>query len=549
MPFPLFVLISFSTASATIAATLLLSRWHLWAVGSIFAGATALLLFHGWYFDYFADDSYITLRYSRHLADGLGPNWNSVGRVEGYTSFLWMASLAAVAKLGFDLVLASRVFGFLALVATYFFVYRIWRLWADDESSGGLDSPVLLASVLLGLAMTDSVAFWGFSGMETPLFATLVTASAYFYLRERRGGGFPWSAVAVAATALTRPEGLIVAGVTGVFILVDAMRESDRRRALTRWYLWGVVFLLLYGSYFLWRYDYYGYLFPNTYYAKVGLTVATLDRGLRDIATSGLQYHLLAMFVGASILFASQSLRRDAAYIVTLTGVMVAAVVVEGGTDSHSRFLAPVLPLLFLSGLGGFTLLLRRATLRPAHMALVTSLALGLGALALLPNSYDPLIPLGRRGLEERQLLATWFNEHTPEHFVIADTAIGATSYYANDRAILDMLGLNDVVIAHTEIPDMGKGPPAHEKYNIDYVLDRARPEIIVLGQVHPRPLTVAELRPRLRGSFVKAWQLLIEDPRLWERYSLRAVDLNGRWFHFLQRNDTVSQLQEPGLQ
>ncbi len=41
-------------------------------------GATALLLVHGpAYFDFYADDALITLRYSEHLADGIGPNWNS----------------------------------------------------------------------------------------------------------------------------------------------------------------------------------------------------------------------------------------------------------------------------------------------------------------------------------------------------------------------------------------------------------------------------------------------------------------------------------------
>ena len=34
----------------------------------------------------------------------------------------------------------------------------------------------------------------------------------------------------------------------------------------------------------------------------------------------------------------------------------------------------------------------------------------------------------------------------------------------------------------------------------------------------------------------------------LWERYQVRALYLDGRWFHFLQRNDTVAELKAPGL-
>src|SRR5689334_13620568 len=37
------------------------------------------------------DDAYITLRYSRNVARGIGAVYNATGaRAEGYTSFLWM---------------------------------------------------------------------------------------------------------------------------------------------------------------------------------------------------------------------------------------------------------------------------------------------------------------------------------------------------------------------------------------------------------------------------------------------------------------------------
>src|SRR3990172_3534029 len=143
MPFPLFVVISFAIALPTAAATALLARRPQLAVLAAFAGATGLLLFHGpAYFDYYADDAYIALRYSRHLADGLGPNWNATGHVEGYTSFSWMGIHAGLAKLGLDLVLASQVLGFLAMLGTFVVVYRIWRLWTNDEPDSGHGHPL-----------------------------------------------------------------------------------------------------------------------------------------------------------------------------------------------------------------------------------------------------------------------------------------------------------------------------------------------------------------------------------------------------------------------
>src|SRR3989337_1875611 len=126
MPFPLFVLASSAIAAATIAATAALARQRTpLATAAALAGATALPLFHALaFFRFFADDAFISLRYALHLAQGLGPNWNAQGHVEGYTSFLHMASLAALAKLGLDLVPTAQTLGALAVVGTFVLVFR-----------------------------------------------------------------------------------------------------------------------------------------------------------------------------------------------------------------------------------------------------------------------------------------------------------------------------------------------------------------------------------------------------------------------------------------
>ncbi|MDZ4375114.1 MAG: MltA domain-containing protein, partial [Phenylobacterium sp.] len=281
------------------------------------AGAAGISLPAGRaYFNHFpVDDAFIIFRYSRNLADGLGPTWNSEGRVEGYTSFLWMALPAGLSKLGFDLIESARVLAWGSLAATFFVVYRIWKLWADEHEGTGLDSPVVLAVALLAVAMTDGIAFWGFSGMETPLLTLLLTGGAYLYLLERRRGGPPWSAVAFVAAAMTRPEALIAAGVTGAFTVVDALHEPDRRRALIHASSWVGLFAPLYGSYFLWRYAYYDYLLPNTYYAKADPTRAVVARGFDYVRNGALQYQLLPMFGGAAALLTMPRLRQDAAYL------------------------------------------------------------------------------------------------------------------------------------------------------------------------------------------------------------------------------------------
>ena len=54
-----------------------------------------IFLAHSYYLGgYTADDSFITFRYARNLADGYGPVFNTGERVEGYTSFGWVIIFA-----------------------------------------------------------------------------------------------------------------------------------------------------------------------------------------------------------------------------------------------------------------------------------------------------------------------------------------------------------------------------------------------------------------------------------------------------------------------
>ena len=542
-------------AALTMVATTRLSRRQWAPIIAALTGALALLLFNGIvYHNFVLDDAFITLRYSRHFADGLGPNWNSSGRVEVYTSFLWMALLAGVAKLGFDLVVSVRVLGFLAVAATWIPVYKLWRLWSRETEGSGIGNPVVFAAVVVGLALTGGVGVASSGGLETPLFMALITWSAYLYMAERRGGlrerrsgpvPIPWSALALAATAMTRPEGLIVAGVTGLFVLFDAATMPNRRQAIARAVSWGGVFLAIYGSYFLWRYTYYDYLLPNTFYAKVEPNSVLFERGLAYVYEGGLRLHLLPMFVGTAILLTRPKLRHDAVYLIVLCGTMVTAVVFEGGDFiGRTRFLIPVLPLMFLGGLAGLAMLLKNLAQRPATAALIATVALGLGGLTLLQDAHDPNLAVVRESHEARQLLGTWISEHTPEDYTIGAFAVGVVGYYSQ-REFLDLLGINDVVIAHTKVPRFGKGIAGHEKYNVDYMFAE-QPEVIVISDGDPNP--VAEAALVTTNTVIPALNEIYNDPRLLQTYQLRWLFLNGSWFSFLQRHDTVADLHGPGL-
>jgi hypothetical protein len=552
MPFPLFVLVTFLIAAGTLAAAALLSHRRNLAISVGALGAIALLLIIGpGYFDCFADDAYITFRYAKHLAEGLGPDWNSTGQVEGYTSFSWMAILAGTTKLGADTVLTSEILGFLAILATFGAVYGIWRLWAADDAGSGLDTPVVPVAAFVGLALTDGTTFWGFSGLETPLFIAAITGGAYLFLRELRSASLvPWSALVLAAACLTRPEGVIAAAVTGGFVLARIATEQDRQRAIVRAAVWGGAFLGLFGAYFLWRYSYYDYLFPNTYYAKAGNDLAVMERGLDYVWRFGLRYQVIALLGGAALLLTRPRLQTDAAYIFSLSGAMILGVIIEGGDAfGHGRFLMPLLPLLYLGGISGLALLLRQLSIDSTRGVAISCAVLGFAGLSLYPGLEEQLPCRTADELHQRQVLGEWFSENAPEDYTIAAFAVGALAYHT-DQDVLDLLGINDTVIAHTNVPDFGRGLAGHEKYNVDYVFDDVRPEIIVPSDAEPGSRTTEELREFFSTpSPLRARNAYLSDPRLWRDYEVRTVNVDGYWFNFLQRKDTVQELQSADLQ
>jgi hypothetical protein len=340
---------------------------------------------------------------------------------------------------------------------------------------------------------------------------------------------------------------MIVAAVSGAFVAVEVVRAKGSFASLRRAALWGALFAVPFAIYFGWRWSYYGYLLPNTFYAKVGGTTAIYSRGLDYVSTYGLRYQVLLMFVGSAFLFTKERLRADVSYVFALTGALLTAIVIEGADDfPNGRFMAPLLPLVYLAGLCGFAIALKQLSLDRLRTAAVAGTALVLGGLSLLPGSATPALELERRAHDQRQALGEWLNQETPEDFRIAAYAVGAIGYYADDRAIVDLLGLNDETIAHTDVPNLGEGIAGHEKYNPDYVYNVVRPEIFLPNDAQPGPMTTEELRTASARPSLPARDSYLIDARLWTMYEVRSYEIEGFWFNILVRKDVLDRLPPP---
>ena len=198
-----------------------------------------------------ADDAFIFFRYAKHLGTGEGLLWNlGEGPVEGFSSPLWVLILAAAPVLGFELVTAAKTLGVVCFVLTVAGAGLLTFLMSRSRWSALVASAVVALSIPLN--------YWAPSGMETSLYTCLLVAALCLLATGRTLAG----AAVLGIVGIGRPEGPFVALVASAVYAVEPNRSI-------RWIV-PMIALAPAAAYQVFRLLYFGVLFPNTYYAKVG---------------------------------------------------------------------------------------------------------------------------------------------------------------------------------------------------------------------------------------------------------------------------------------
>jgi arabinofuranosyltransferase len=231
-------------------------RW--WAIFAVFG-----LLF---YFNaYVCDDAFITFRAVDNFVRGYGLRWNAADRVQVFTSPLFTVLFALPYSVIFDrsaIPNPSRAY-WLAIALS--FVLSMGIVVSLRRAIERTSTFIALFAVLMA-----SQAFVTFtsSGLETPLCLLVV---ALFYGRWLRGDpremrGYGWLLALAAATVLTRQDLVLLMAPATLQLVITGWRRYGRRllvpvaaatAPLVAWHAFSLV--------------YYGFLLPNSYYAKLGL--------------------------------------------------------------------------------------------------------------------------------------------------------------------------------------------------------------------------------------------------------------------------------------
>ncbi len=284
------------------------------------------------------DDAYITFRSVENTLAGYGPVFNIGERVQTYTHPLWMFVLTAIyavtsrfgvlnpwAQLYFVDVYFSIVLSALVLLAVAFLLPRSDRM-----------AVLGLGMLLLSKAFID----YSTSGLENPLSHLLLVLFAYIYLR--RESDRLWLLALIASLA-----GLNRLDLLALYLpaLAWLWYRSQKRWPAFWQLLLGVLPLIAWEIFSL---LYYGWLYPNTAYAKLNTGIARAD-----LFAQGWQYFLASLKIDPltlvsifSILVFIWFFRRKPRFLAWGAGILLYLfyVLSIGGDFMFGRFFAA--PLL-----------------------------------------------------------------------------------------------------------------------------------------------------------------------------------------------------------
>jgi arabinofuranosyltransferase len=366
-----------------------------------FAGLAVVLVRCAWQ----CDDGYITFRTVWNWVHGYGLRWNPIERVQAYTHPLWMLAATACLLVSGDVYYSTIGLSIALTLLAVFVLYR------------AAPSPAYALLTILFFGASSAAVDFAASGLETPLLVLLLALFVLVLEREPASPRTLLLALLVSLIGLTRLDALLLVLPA---LAVRAWGQWSRATALRL--CLGAVPLGLWHAFSLF---YYGFLFPNTAYAKLGRhapLAEVLLRGIVYLSDSLRHDPVTLLVVLAGIRTAAVHDKRTARGLGAGVALYLLYVISIGGDFMSGRFL--VAPFVVALALLGSDPLWRGV--RPAAIAGATALVIAL----ILPDSRmlsgaeygrgDPLSHIRDTGIGDERayyypstgLLNVWRRRH-----------------------------------------------------------------------------------------------------------------------------------------
>jgi len=322
-------------------------------IGALIAGFLLLCLVLRW--AWLSDDGFITSRTWDNFTNGFGLVLNRNYRVQTFTSPLFMLlglPLYALLRDPYSTLMVLNLSCVVAMLGVTAIRFR--------------NEPVRAAFLLLALALSPLLLSFATSGLENSLAFLIATLWVFEALRTAgKGSRLLW--LCTAFLVLTRQDYVVL-----VAPLMMRTAYSDRRLVVRQ--AWPAA--LLVTAWLGFSIFYFGFLFPNTAYAKLNVLLdrgTLLSRGALYVLDAFMRDTVLALaFFLAAVGIGVKSLSTASRFLLLSAWAYVGYVVWIGGDFMSGRFLTT--PFICVTFATEITLP------RP-----VAELVLAAGVLALIP--------------------------------------------------------------------------------------------------------------------------------------------------------------------
>lgn len=505
----------------------------------VYAWCCARLVWHGWA----ADDAYVTFRVVDNFVHGYGLRWNIDERVQAYSNPLWLLIHIPFYMIWPHIADVTIMLGYACAAVSLLLGLLTMRL-----------TPLAAALWLLPVGLSPTLRAYFSSGLENPMSMLLFSAFVYVLLRRRKSAYYAfWLSLIVALASVNRMDSALVYVPVGLY-LVWSHRPVRRE--------WAQIMLgaLPLAAWLLFSLFYYGFFFPNTKYAKLGVGIG-LEQYLRVGTNYMLEFMLadplaavLVLTVGGYALlrllprFLRGKRGENALWLALALGMILYCIYVlcVGGSFVSCRFMSlQVWMALSIAG----TTLLRRIDRRPLLLAVVALNAVALHALAATPWVHSERMKRVEAGTMfinsgakwwwhphsalltlDRKPRMPWCEMGAPLHVEVI-TMAGLRAYYERPPCshLIDVWALGDPLLAHlpsyrTEIKRIG---------HLSRYIPKGYPEALRSGSLET-------LHPKL-AEYYRPLKLITQgDLWSWERIKAIIWFNLGKYDHW--RDEFVAE-------
>lgn len=498
------------------------------------------------------DDANIYFVYARNLANGHGFVYNAGGeRVEGFTSLLWTLISALVFKFSAkpELVLLIINIALMSLALASILAYLQFR-FPGKSTSGG--RKLLWPTIFLTLLITSPryIAWNTITLMENSLWSALLVMATLSVIGDHsspRAINLRFVPLSILLL-LTRPESMLWVGVFAGLLFIRVASTSNTTialHALTPSLISIAATLILLT---IFRLEYFGYPLPNTYYAKVSpsftynVQQGVIYLGKYFISEPIVLLSVIAVF-GAGLhttygIFSKKIPRDGSFFLPIIAGVGLLLPLLTGGDHFGSfRLYQSIYPIELLC------LLYFANRILPLYITPVEHQPGSIWKRRAFRLSLVPVLFFGFFLMQA----SMWTNSIRSEmnvEFAMADYGRKSGAFiqelfiplpelpsmgvvtsggikYSYDGEIVDLMGLNNTIMAHN--PGDRTGIKNHAAFDID-TFHQLQPDIVW-------PVTIEEGRWQYSESEVKeSWENrtglkgLFDNHRFLELYTYAKV-------------------------